>query len=187
MEASNRLWRLLMLLAGIGKACGQGKGARHHPTSSVPVQPQTQADEAAAAKSCYRRGLRRGGFQSPTGNIGCGPNSKDPTELPCDTLCNGNGAAIGLTGPVGTSRKVRSGVAGRRFATGIPGGAATSGAILRSRGRSRSFAIYVLTVATRALRRLPTGSAAECQRRLPLVYGGTDATLDLSQLSDSRD
>jgi len=57
-------------------------------------------------KPWYRRGLRSGGFESPTGNIRCGPNSKDLTELLCETLDDGKSAVLGVTGLVDTSWKV---------------------------------------------------------------------------------
>jgi hypothetical protein len=102
----------MLLVVLVVAACGgQARTATSHPTSSVQDQPTTQAagSPASAVKPWYRRGMRSGGFQSPTGNIRCGPNSKDPTELLCETLNNGNGAVLGLTGLVDTSWKVTIG------------------------------------------------------------------------------
>ncbi|MFL5831894.1 MAG: hypothetical protein ACJ76X_18405 [Solirubrobacteraceae bacterium] len=101
---------VVTLLCLVAPACGQANGATHHTTASTPVQPQSQAgDQAVAVKPWYRHGLRSGGFQSPTGNIRCGPNSKDPIELLCETLNNGKGAVLGATGLVDTSWKVTIG------------------------------------------------------------------------------
>jgi hypothetical protein len=99
---------LLLLLVSVG--CGQASGAAHHSTSSIVALPPTQSGyQAAVQRPWYKQGMHSGGFQSPTGNIRCGPNSKDPTELLCETLNNGSGATLALTGPVDTSWTVTIG------------------------------------------------------------------------------
>jgi hypothetical protein len=101
----------LVILLPFAAACGQTSGVAHDPTSTTSVVQSTNQGgyQAAAVKPWYRRGMHSGGFQSPTGNIRCGPNSMDPAELLCETLNNGNGATLDLTGPVDTSWRVTIG------------------------------------------------------------------------------
>jgi hypothetical protein len=101
---------LALPLLLIATACGQASANQSRQTTTSAVQPQTQADyQAPAAKPWYREGMRSVGFQSPTGNIRCGPNSDDPTELLCETLNNGKSATLGLSDPVDTTWRVTIG------------------------------------------------------------------------------
>jgi hypothetical protein len=96
----------VLMLAGCGTTTE--KSGTSHATAAMTDQ-YAAPSALKPAKPWYRKGKHWSGFQSPTGNIRCGPNSNDPTELLCETLSNRDGATLELTGPVDTSWRITIG------------------------------------------------------------------------------
>jgi hypothetical protein len=89
------------LVAALTAGCGasaadeqaQNDSSASGSSSSYQVDAAASTTTAQPAarrhrKPWYRRGLRTVGFQSPTGNIRCGLESDDDTQLLCKTLNN---------------------------------------------------------------------------------------------------
>ncbi len=55
------------------------------------------------SKPWYRQGMHTTEFQSPTGNIICGPSTDRPTELLCKTKNNNAAVVLNQNGPIHTN------------------------------------------------------------------------------------
>jgi hypothetical protein len=100
----------VVLVASLCSACG-GTGGVTTVTQTVPQSSRAQspttpppaAQPVRHVRPWYRRGLRSTGFESPTGNIRCGVQSNDHTQLLCKARNNGNAVDLDWLAPLDTS------------------------------------------------------------------------------------